>query len=271
VDKNVRGAGGQEGYSVQQTTDGGYVVAGYGWFPGPDTYNFNDVYLVKTNAFGDTLGLEPTVGQVTTTWATRSNRLRMAVTSSWDSTVHMDTGPADFYLIRTNAQGDTLWTRTYGGRGVDGGNSVQQTTDGGFIVAGSTGSFGAGIYDIYLIKTDGELDVGPVAILSPSGKRAVRRRVMCRELLSRNFGLTSGILPVTMEIGSSYAQTMQETLTSVIQDTSSVPGVDRRSAGVHLRSRVSRRSQETRTRPTIPSGTRFGWSARLCTMSAPSR
>jgi len=49
---------------------------------------------------------------------------------------------------------DTLWTKTYGGIGDDVGYAVLQTDDGGFIIAGSTTSFGAGGTDAYVIKTD---------------------------------------------------------------------------------------------------------------------
>jgi hypothetical protein len=48
----------------------------------------------------------------------------------------------------------STWSRTFGGPGSDGASSVQQTTDGGFVAAGETESFGAGVYDVYLIKTD---------------------------------------------------------------------------------------------------------------------
>ncbi|MEK9136715.1 MAG: hypothetical protein AAB393_06290, partial [Bacteroidota bacterium] len=58
------------------------------------------------------------------------------------------------YLVRTNATGDTLWTKSIGGLINDYGHSVAQTTDGGFIVAGTTYNLGAGNGDALLIRTD---------------------------------------------------------------------------------------------------------------------
>ncbi len=54
---------------------------------------------------------------------------------------------------------DTLWTKTFGGSYWDYGCSIQQTSEGGYIIAGCTYSYGAGSYDVYLIKTGAETSV----------------------------------------------------------------------------------------------------------------
>ena len=59
------------------------------------------------------------------------------------------------YISKTDNLGTLEWSTTFGGINEDWGFSVQQTKDGGYIVAGTTESFGAGSDDIYLIKLDG--------------------------------------------------------------------------------------------------------------------
>jgi len=144
------------GYSVQQTVDGGYIIAGMTNSSGAGPYD-HDVYLIKTNASGDTLW--------TRSYGDTNYDVGYSVQQTSDGgyivagrTTSFGAGYGDVYLIRTNASGDTVWTRTYGGTDDDLGHSVQQTTDGGYIIAGETYSFGAGSRDAYLIKTNASGD-----------------------------------------------------------------------------------------------------------------
>jgi hypothetical protein len=203
-----------EGYSVQQTTDGGYISTGLAG-------GFRYVYLLKADAQGDALWARTYGGRHysggNSVQQTRDGGYIVAgETPSHDGLYE------DVYLIKADAQGDTLWTRTYGGTGDDWGNSVQQPSDGGYIIAGY-GYYRPGGADVYLIKTNGKLDVGPVAIPSPPGITDSGSVYVPRAVI-RNFGLTSGtVVQVTMEIGSGYAQTVQETLVSVPLDTVEFP------------------------------------------------
>jgi hypothetical protein len=144
------GTGSDWSYSVQQTSDGGYIVVGV-------TQSFGDsaqVYLIKIDASGGTLWTKTYGGtDYDGGFSVQQTSDGGFVITGW--TQSFGAGHTDVYLVKTNAQGDTLWTRTYGGTGYDGGNSIQQTTDGGYIIAGAKQT---GYYAVYLIKTDGSGD-----------------------------------------------------------------------------------------------------------------
>jgi predicted secreted protein len=63
-------------------------------------------------------------------------------------------GKGDFWMVRTNSAGRMLWNRTSGGPDYDEAQSVIQTVDGGYAVAGVTRSYGLGVTDFWLVKTD---------------------------------------------------------------------------------------------------------------------
>jgi hypothetical protein len=149
-ERTYGGARRDEGRSVQQTTDGGYIIAG-----SKDIYPGNDcnVYLIKTGSCGDTLWTRTFggTGYEDGTCVQQTSDGGYIVVGTTDS---HGAGFYDVWLIKTDSNGDTAWTRTYGGAGYDGGWSVQQTVDSGYIIAGFTRSYGAGWADYYLIKTD---------------------------------------------------------------------------------------------------------------------
>jgi hypothetical protein len=70
------------------------------------------------------------------------------------STYSYGSGESDVWLVKTDAAGTLQWNQTYGDTNIDFGQSVVETIDGGYVVAGWTDSFGAGGRDVWLVKTD---------------------------------------------------------------------------------------------------------------------
>jgi len=140
-------------WSVQQISDGGYIIAG-----STDSYGigiWDDYLLIKTNFLGDE--------EWHHTFGGSSYEIAQSVQQTADNgyilagyTGSYGSGCEDAWLIRTNSSGNELWNRTLGGEGCDRSYSVQQTTDGGFILAGSTESYGAETTDAWLIKVCGD-------------------------------------------------------------------------------------------------------------------
>lgn len=138
------------GLCVRQTLDSGYVIAGYTNSIGVSGYN---MYLIRTNKLGDTLWTRTYGGD---DWDF-ANAIEVTSDGGYvlcGSTYSYGKGDKDVYLVKINAAGDTLWTKTYGGISEDEAFSVKQTTDGGYILAGYTNSYGAGSSDVYYIRTN---------------------------------------------------------------------------------------------------------------------
>ncbi len=133
-------------YDVDQTDDGGYVVAGARPVV-PQYYAF----LMKIDADGDTLWSNK--------WIRNDNSRGHTVEQADDGgyilagfTFAQAAWVDSVYVIKTDSEGDSTWTRVYGGWTDDQAWDIHQTTDGGYIVTGYTASFGAGDDDFFLLK-----------------------------------------------------------------------------------------------------------------------
>jgi hypothetical protein len=140
------------GRAVRVTSDVGFIVAGYTLVTG----NYNDIYLGKTNYDGDLIWSKTYGGlNAEMAWDVRETPDGGFVVLGW--TESFGNGAADIYLIRTDANGDSLWSRTYGGQWADEGRSLILKDDGGFILAGKI--FNSGTYmDVAIINADANGD-----------------------------------------------------------------------------------------------------------------
>jgi hypothetical protein len=158
-------------YSIQPTSDGGYIVAGYTMSTGGDVTGYHgnqDVWVVKLSSTGSlqwqkalggssydyALGIQPT---------TDGGYIMVGKTYSTDGDVTVNHGAYDAWVVKLNSTGSLLWQKTLGGMGDDGVLGIQPTPDGGYILAGDatstdgdvTGNHGQ--YDAWVIKLGPEL------------------------------------------------------------------------------------------------------------------
>lgn len=148
------------GANIQQTTDGGYIVAGY---VGPD-YGYcgniacGDWWISKLDGSGNVMWQKSYGGGYTdllgTILQTSDGGCIVAGAKFFDSV------NSDLWIVKLNSDGTVVWQKTYGGVSSDMSSSIQQTSDGGYVVAGQTYSFGAGDSDIWVLKLDANGDIG---------------------------------------------------------------------------------------------------------------
>lgn len=145
--------GGKEqdiGLSVRQTREGGFIIIG-------ETQSFgagkSDVWLIKTDAQGNKQW-ERTFGGRDPDGGTSVRQLpdESFILLGW--TQSAGAGQRDVWVIKTDAKGNQQWARTFGGKGLEIATTIELTRDGGFIFTGITNSFGAGRFDLWMVKVD---------------------------------------------------------------------------------------------------------------------
>jgi PGF-CTERM protein len=151
--RTIGGIGRDEAYSTIQTSDGGYIMVGTTESYGAGSYDF---WLVKTDAKGieqwnRTFGCEDLEEDISFLQTSDGGYIMVGTTRP------LLTGSYNLRLVKTDAKGIEQWNRTFGEEDYDDtAPSIRQASDGGYIIAGTTESYGAGSDDFWLIKTDPE-------------------------------------------------------------------------------------------------------------------
>ena len=150
----------EDGFFVQQTKDNGYIIAGNTVSDDSSSGLFtSDIYIIKTDSSGNEIWSKTFGGDA---WD-HSESVQQTIDGGYiitGNTKSYGNGESDVYLLKIDSSGNEVWSKTFGSSGNDEGFSVQQTTDGGFIITGKTGfEYGISEADAYLIKTDSEGNV----------------------------------------------------------------------------------------------------------------
>ncbi len=175
-----------KGYSVMQTDGGGYIIAG---MRDEGSEDGSDVWLIKVDNEGEVIWERMFDGGE----YDGGSSLRLTKDGGYVIAGYFgrDFDTYDLCVIKTDGDGNEQWSQTIGGELNDWGNSIRQTVDSGYIIAGMTESYGAGNYDVWLVRLDadgvlvdgmGENQLGDFTLYPPSPNPFNQRLVISFEL-----------------------------------------------------------------------------------------
>jgi uncharacterized delta-60 repeat protein len=149
-ERTYGGSGSDFGISIHTTSDGGYIVAGFTDSFGADLHDF---WILKLDSSGN-IQWQKTYGGIGNDRATSIQPTHDGGYIVAGGTDSFGAGLRDFWILKLDSSGNIQWQKTYGGTGNDRATSIQMAADNGFIVAGETDSFGAGLNDYWILKLD---------------------------------------------------------------------------------------------------------------------
>ena len=146
--KTIGGTESDYAYSFKPTPDGGYIAAGYTYSHDGDVsgnHGDADAWVVKINSTGGiqwqkTLGGSNEEIARSIQLTTDGGYIIAAATKSDNGDVSGNHGGADAWIVKLNSNGGIQWQKTLGGTNEEIARSIQLTTDGGYIIAGSAKS-----------------------------------------------------------------------------------------------------------------------------------
>jgi len=148
--------------AIHETSDSGYILAGSTVLSG--TTDQSRAWVIKTDADGDILW-DRTYNPFDPSYPSSSVDVEdIRITSDGGYVLFGEaTGPGisgqDFWVLKLNSNGDIEWDKAYGGPGEEDAQPIRQTSDGGYIMAGATTSFGAGFKDVWIVKVNHNGDI----------------------------------------------------------------------------------------------------------------
>tara|TARA_B100000029_G_scaffold516811_1_gene634792 strand:+ start:292 stop:3789 length:3498 start_codon:yes stop_codon:yes gene_type:complete len=148
--KTFGGEGDDHAYSIQLTSDGGYVIAG---FSEALAEKWSDAWVIKTNSKG-LIEWNRTYGGFRWDKAHDIQETKDGGYIITGYTFSHGNGNADIWLIKTDKDGYPIWSKTFGGPDWDYGYSVKETRDGGYIITGFTEGEDKESSRIWLVKTN---------------------------------------------------------------------------------------------------------------------
>jgi uncharacterized delta-60 repeat protein len=168
--KTYSGADCDYPYSIQQTSDGGYILAGTSFF-GAGGYDF---WVLKLNSDGE-VSWQKRYGGAGEDFAYSIYQTSDGGYVVAGTTPSFGAGDYDFWVLKLTSTGAVSWQKRYGGTGYDVAYSIQQTSDGGYIVAGYTDSFVTSSYDFWVLKlnSDGTIPFNPASGAQTADTNAV--------------------------------------------------------------------------------------------------
>lgn len=172
--KLLGGDNDEEAYSIQQTTDGGYILAGYSLSSAngdvsTTNHGLNDYWIVKLNATG-AISWNKLLGGTGNEYATGIQQTAdggyivagYSSSSANGNVTGVNHGLKDYWIVKLDAAGNISWNKLLGGNNDEVAYSILQTTDGGYVVAGSSKSsangdvtgINRGLNDYWIVKLD---------------------------------------------------------------------------------------------------------------------
>jgi hypothetical protein len=146
--KTIGGSSSDSIYSISQTSDGGYIAGGWTLNYGAGSW---DAFIIKLNSSGN-IEWSKAIGGSDYDYIYSISQTSDGGYIAGGRTLNYGAGSWDAFIIKLNSSGNIEWSKAIGGSDYDYIYSISQTSDGGYIVGGSTQSYGAGNWDAFIIK-----------------------------------------------------------------------------------------------------------------------